>query len=61
MPRTSPRLLFDACYGSYAIAAVNVFSMEQVLGLFLGAHQARSAFYRSDDTLCEGLCFAGYA
>ena len=37
MPRVSPRFLFDACYGRYAIAAVNVFTMEQVLGLFRGA------------------------
>lgn len=42
MPRVSPRVLFDACYGSYAIAAVNVFTMEQVLGLFRGASQAQS-------------------
>lgn len=34
--------LFDHCYGQYAIAAVNVFTMEQVHGLFAAAAQADS-------------------
>jgi fructose-bisphosphate aldolase class II len=33
----SPKILFDHCYGKYAIAAVNVFTMEQVHGLFSAA------------------------
>lgn len=33
----SPKILFDHCYGKYAIAAVNVFTMEQVHGLFAAA------------------------
>ncbi len=36
--------LFKECYGKYAIAAVNVFTMEQVLGLFAAAQQSRSPF-----------------
>ena len=40
--RVSPRILFERCYGRYAIAAVNVFNMEQVLGLFRGAEQAEA-------------------
>lgn len=30
----SPKELFNACYGRYAIAAVNIFTMEQMHGLF---------------------------
>lgn len=33
----SPKILFDHCYGKYAIAAVNIFTMEQVHGLFAAA------------------------
>jgi fructose-bisphosphate aldolase, class II len=33
-------LLFEQCYGKYAIAAVNVFNMEQVHALFAAAQQA---------------------
>ncbi len=34
MPQVSPKILYDDCYGKYAIAAVNVFTMEQIHGLF---------------------------
>ena len=44
MPRVSPKTLYEACYGKYAIAAVNVFCMEQVLGLFEAAHRAQAPF-----------------
>ncbi len=44
MPRVSPSTLYRACYGKYAIAAVNVFCMEQVLGLFEAAHRAQAPF-----------------
>jgi fructose-bisphosphate aldolase class II len=40
----SPKILFDNCYGKYAIAAVNVFTMEQVLGLFSAAQKANAPF-----------------
>jgi len=33
----SPKILFDHCYSKYTIAAVNVFTMEQVHGLFAAA------------------------
>ena len=33
----SPKILFRHCYGKYAIAAVNVFTMEQVHGLLSAA------------------------
>ena len=36
--------LFDKCYGKYAIAAVNVFTMEQVLGLFSAAQKCQAPF-----------------
>jgi fructose-bisphosphate aldolase class II len=36
----STSALFERCYGRYAIAAVNVFNMEQVHGLFGSAQQA---------------------
>ena len=44
MPRVSPQTLYDDCYGKYAIAAVNVFCMEQILGLFKAADQAQAPF-----------------
>lgn len=42
--RVSPQALYRDCYGKYAIAAVNVFCMEQVLALFEAAHLARAPF-----------------
>lgn len=33
----SPKILFNNCYGKYTIAAVNIFTMEQVHGLFAAA------------------------
>lgn len=42
MPRVSSKILFDNCYGSYAIAAVNVFTMEQILGLFSASAASRT-------------------
>lgn len=38
----SPRVFYTHCYGNYAVAAVNVFTMEQVLALFAAAHKAQS-------------------
>ena len=38
----SPKILFDHCYGKYAIAAVNVFTMEQVHGLFSAAENSET-------------------
>ncbi len=38
----SPSLLYKHCYGQYAIAAVNVFTMEQVHGLFAAAQKAQA-------------------
>lgn len=38
----SPTILFDHCYGKYAIAAVNVFTMEQVHGLFSAAENSET-------------------
>lgn len=40
----SPKVLFSECYGSYAIAAVNVFTMEQVHGLFQAGERANAPF-----------------
>jgi fructose-bisphosphate aldolase class II len=42
--RVSPLTLFEQCYGRYAIAAVNVFCMEQVLALFEAAEKANAPF-----------------
>ena len=42
MNPVSPRILFDHCYGKYTIAAVNVFTMEQVHGLFAAAHDSET-------------------
>lgn len=36
--------LFEKCYGCYAIAAVNVFFMEEIHGLFAAAQKAKSPF-----------------
>lgn len=38
----SPEKMFRKCYGRYAVAAVNVFNMEQVLGVFRAAEKASS-------------------
>jgi fructose-bisphosphate aldolase class II len=40
----SSKLFFDSCYGKYAIAAVNVFTMEQIHGLFSAAEKANAPF-----------------
>lgn len=40
MNPVSPKILFAQCYGKYTIAAVNVFTMEQVLGLFSAAQES---------------------
>lgn len=40
----TPAKLFDKCYGKYAIAAVNVFTMEQVHGLFRGGVRSNAPF-----------------
>ncbi|MCK5440743.1 MAG: class II fructose-bisphosphate aldolase [Maribacter sp.] len=36
--------MYDKCYGKYAIAAVNVFTMEQVHGLFRAGQKANAPF-----------------
>lgn len=38
----SPRILYQHCYGRYGLAAVNVFTMEQVHGLFAAADKYTS-------------------
>ena len=38
----APSIFYKDCYGRYAIAAVNVFTMEQVLALFAAADKAQS-------------------
>ncbi|OIR14195.1 fructose-bisphosphate aldolase [mine drainage metagenome] len=38
----SPQIFYKHCYGKYAIAAVNVFTMEQVLALFAAANKSQS-------------------
>jgi len=40
----SPKVLFDNCYGNYAIAAVNVLNMEQIHGLFRAGQLADAPF-----------------
>ncbi len=38
----SPGILFKHCYGKYAIAAVNVFTMEQIHGVFSAAEYSNT-------------------
>jgi fructose-bisphosphate aldolase class II len=40
----STKDMFDACYGKYAIAAVNVWDMHQIHGLFRAAQKAGAPF-----------------
>ena len=40
----SPKVLFDDCYGKYAIAAVNILTLEQVHGLFRAGQRANAPF-----------------
>ncbi len=42
--KLTAKRLFDHCYGRYAIAAVNIEFMEQVLGLFAAAEAANAPF-----------------
>src|SRR5690606_4550191 len=42
--RLSPKVFYEHCYGKYAIPAVNVFTMEQVLGLFSAGQRANAPF-----------------
>ncbi|RAJ11436.1 class II fructose-bisphosphate aldolase [Arenibacter echinorum] len=42
--QVSSKIFFEHCYGKYAIAAVNVFTMEQVLGLFSAGERANAPF-----------------
>lgn len=40
----SPKVFYDKCYGKYAMAAVNVFTMEQIHGLFRAGQKANAPF-----------------
>ncbi|WP_460538803.1 class II fructose-bisphosphate aldolase [Echinicola sediminis] len=40
--KVSPKDLFTDCYGKYGIAAINVFTMEQVIGVFKAADRSLS-------------------
>ncbi|WP_223552114.1 class II fructose-bisphosphate aldolase [Aestuariivivens sp. NBU2969] len=40
----SPKEFYEKCYGNYAIAAVNVFTMEQIHGLFRAGEKANAPF-----------------
>ena len=40
----SPTIFYKNCYGKYAIAAVNVFTMEQIHGLFSAGQRANAPF-----------------
>jgi fructose-bisphosphate aldolase class II len=39
-----PGVLFKSCYGRFAIAAINIWSMEQVLAVFSAAEKAKAPF-----------------
>lgn len=40
----SPQTFYRECYGNYALAAVNVFTMEQIHGLFRAGQKANAPF-----------------
>lgn len=40
----SPQTFYRECYGKYALAAVNVFTMEQIHGLFRAGQKANAPF-----------------
>lgn len=40
----STKRLFDVCYGKFAIGAINVWSMEQILALFCAGEKSASPF-----------------
>ncbi|GGW29136.1 class II fructose-bisphosphate aldolase [Arenibacter certesii] len=42
--RLSPKVFYEHCYGTYAIPAVNVFTMEQIHGLFSAGENANAPF-----------------
>jgi fructose-bisphosphate aldolase class II len=42
--KLSPQVFYEHCYGKYAVPAVNIFTMEQVHGLFRAAEKANAPF-----------------
>jgi len=40
----SPKIFYNNCYGKYAVAAINVFTVEQVLALFKAGEKANAPF-----------------
>ncbi len=42
--RISTSLLFEKCYGNYALAAINIWSMEQILALFKAGQESKAPF-----------------
>ncbi len=40
----SPKVFYNKCYGKYALPAVNVFTMEQIHGLFRAGEKANAPF-----------------
>lgn len=42
--RISPSSLFEKCYGKYALPAINVWSLEQILALFQAARNSNAPF-----------------
>lgn len=43
--KVPPKDLYEKCYSKYAIAAVNVFTMEQIHGLFRAGQKANAPFW----------------
>lgn len=40
----SPKIFYTHCYGKYAIPAINIFTLEQVIGLFRAGQKANAPF-----------------
>ncbi|WP_242119571.1 class II fructose-bisphosphate aldolase [Aestuariivivens sediminicola] len=40
----SPKIFYENCYGKYAIPAINIFTLEQVFGLFSAGQKANAPF-----------------
>ena len=58
---TSPKEFYDKCYGKYAMAAVNVFTMEQIHGLFRAGEKANAPFIVQMTPCGKKLCAFRYA
>ncbi len=55
----STRDIFRKCYGKYGVAAVNVWHMEQIIGLFSAAQKANAPFIVQTTPVARNYAYPG--